>query len=139
MHMYPSHPLARLATVVLLTLATLLPGSPAQAETRVMPGSFTGYAFDTCWAPSQADMDAWLVSSPSWGVGIYIAGVNRFCQPQTTLTPEWVQTQSDNGWRLLPITLGLQASCSTRPRYQGHLIDPDPADGYAAARAQGRA
>ena len=130
----------RLAVVVLVTLATLLPGYPAQAETRVMPGPFTGYAFDTCQAPRQSYMDTWLDRSPFRGVGVYIAGINRHCDQQTYLNSDWVQTQSDNGWRILPLTVGLQASCNTRPKFQqpGHRISPDATDGYATARAQGR-
>ncbi|MGH3366322.1 MAG: glycoside hydrolase domain-containing protein [Nocardioidaceae bacterium] len=127
--------------VVLLSAVALLPSSPAQADTRVMPGSITGYAFDTCQAPSQRNMDAWLEASPYWGVGIYIAGINRFCFNQPLLTPQWLQTQSDNGWRILPLTVGLQASCSTNARFQapGRRINPNPAGDYAAARSQGGA
>ena len=44
------------------------------------------------------------------------------------------------GWRLLPITLGPQAWCTTRDRYLHQVrIDPHPTDTYAAARKQGRA
>ena len=47
--------------------------------------------------------------------------------------------QLADGWRILPITLGPQASCSTRfPRY-GRSIDPvinaSTTNGYAAAKA----
>jgi len=103
--------------------------------TGVMPGSFTGYAFDACDAPSQRQMDAWLEHSPYWAVGIYIAGENRACAQQPHLDADWVATQAARGWRLLPLSVGRQAPCSV-----GHWskIDPAPADGYAAARGQGR-
>jgi hypothetical protein len=138
---------SRRASVVLtslLTLATAFAGvlvvsSPAEAANRVTPGSFTGYGFDQCVTPSQSAMDAWLTSSPYWAVGIYIAGDSRYCgdDKQTNLTPEWVATQLRNGWRLLPITVGPQASCASR--YKDKVrINPDPTDNYAAARAQGR-
>ena len=66
---------ARTASVVLCALvATGLSAPPAQAASRVTPGSFTGFAFDTCTTPSDADMDAWRTSSPFWGVGVYIGG-----------------------------------------------------------------
>src|SRR3954462_535792 len=144
--MSPTKVLGRSAARVLtgLTgLATLLAAvvlaSPARAANVVTPGNFTGYGFDQCTAPSQRAMDAWLSGSPYWAVGIYISGDSRACTSQPNLTPAWVGTQLANGWRLLPITLGPQASCTTRPRSltQGR-INPAPASGYSAARAQGR-
>ena len=61
-------------------------------------------------------------------VGIYISGDSRACRDQPNLTPRWVSTQLTNGWRLLPITLGPQASCQPRfPRYgDDETIDPRP-------------
>jgi peptidoglycan hydrolase-like protein with peptidoglycan-binding domain len=105
------------------------------------PRNFTGYGFDQCLAPSQKAMDAWLRGSPFWAVGIYISGKSRGCRYQPNLTPAWVRTQLANGWRLLPITLGPQASCSTRfPRYGNDpTISSDPTKNYARARAMGRA
>lgn len=129
------------ATVVLTTVATLaaslLVATPAEAV-RVTPGSFTGYGFDQCQAPSQAEMDTWLTTSPYWAVGIYIAGDNRYCDEQTYLDATWVATQLRKRWRLLPLTVGLQASCKQVPRYNGKKISPDPTDNYATAREQGR-
>ena len=44
-----------------------------------------------------------------------------------------------NGWRLLPLTVGLQASCSNVDRYtRRDRISPDPTNNYATARKQGR-
>jgi hypothetical protein len=134
---------SRTATVLtaLATLASsLLVGSPAQAGNVVTPGDFTGYAFDQCLAPSQKAMDAWMDSSPYSGVGIYISGDSRACTSQPNLTPTWVSTQLARGWRLLPITLGPQAWCTTRERYLRQVrINPSPTSAYAAARSQGRA
>jgi Domain of unknown function (DUF1906)/Putative peptidoglycan binding domain len=133
---------ARIAVVTLLTgLAATLTVTPAQAAI-VTPGNFTGYGFDQCLAPSQSAMNAWLKNSPFLAVGIYISGNQRACRSQPNLTKTWVSTQLRSGWRLLPITLGPQASCSPRfPRYGLKSIDSRPgADGkYANARAQGRA
>ena len=126
----------------LVALATVLTGAattPAQAANRVTPGNFTGYGFDQCRTQSQEVMDAWLNSSPYLAVGVYIAGVDRFCgdDQQTELTPEWVSTQLAKGWRILPITVGPQASCSVR--YKDKVrIRSNPLDDYAAAREQGR-
>jgi peptidoglycan hydrolase-like protein with peptidoglycan-binding domain len=125
------------AAVLVSALVTGLPTS-ATADTRVMPGSFTGYAFDRCEAPSQEAMDRWRTRSRYWGVGIYIAGMNRLCDDQPNLTPEWVAEQSRKGWRLLPLVVGRQASCSPEGYYVGKRISAAPHDGYAKARAQGR-
>ena len=136
--------LARTATVALTGLATLAAGlvlaSPASAANRVTPGSFTGYGFDQCTAPTQRSMDAWLTSSPYWAVGIYISGDSRGCLSQPNLSATWVSTQLAKGWRLLPITLGPQASCTTRERYLRQVrISPSSTGTYAAARNQGGA
>ena len=130
-----------LALTVLATVAAgLLVAPSAQASSVVTPGSFTGYGFDQCHTPSQSAMDAWLTSSPYWAVGIYLSGDSRYCLDQPNLTPEWVDTQLANGWRLLPITLGPQAWCTTRDRYRQQVrIRPDSTDGYAKARSQGAA
>ncbi|HEX6248780.1 MAG TPA: glycoside hydrolase domain-containing protein [Nocardioidaceae bacterium] len=126
-------------TALVTTVAGLTVASPAQAANPPTPRNFSGYGFDQCVTPSQRAMDAWLTSSPYWAVGIYIAGDSRYCgdDQQTNLTPAWVSTQLANGWRLLPITVGPQASCSVRYRDQVR-ISPKPADDYAAAREQGR-
>ena len=84
----------------------------------VTPGTYTGLGFDQCHAPAQSAMDAWLKASPYRAVGIYISGASRGCRDQPNLTPTWIGTQLANGWRLLPITLGPQASCNPSfPRY----------------------
>jgi hypothetical protein len=139
----------RRVAVALTTIATaagsvlagsVLAASPAEARARVSPGSFTGYAFDQCVTQPQEVMDAWLTSSPYWAVGIYIAGDSRYCgdDKQVNLTPEWVETQLRYGWRLIPITVGPQASC--QPRYKDKVrIKADPTNDYAAAREQARA
>ena len=136
----------RLALAALVTLAAgtslvATTAGSAHAANRVTPGGFTGYGFDQCNAPTQSAMDAWLTGSPYWAVGIYISGRSRACREQRNLTPTWVATQLRNGWRLLPITMGPQASCSTRfPRYGNDpTINPDPSRIYAKARAMGRA
>jgi len=85
-------------------------------------------------------MDTWRATSPYWAVGIYIAGDNRYCgdDRQVNLDATWVATQLRKGWRLLPLTVGLQVSCSGVERYKGKKISADPARNYATAREQGR-
>ncbi|TIC88332.1 DUF1906 domain-containing protein [Nocardioides sp. GY 10113] len=115
----------------------------AAGTNPVTPGDFTGYGFDQCLAPTQKAMDAWLRSSPFLAVGIYISGNSRACRSQPNLTPTWISTQLRKGWRLLPITLGPQASCATRfPRYNDDpTINPQPGTGnrYLKARRMARA
>jgi peptidoglycan hydrolase-like protein with peptidoglycan-binding domain len=124
----------------LALLAGVLSAAPANAGNRVTPGNFTGYGFDQCLAPSQAAMDAWLTSSQFWAVGIYISGASRACVSQPNLSPTWVSTQLRKGWRLLPLTVGPQASCSTRDSYRNEKrISPKPDGHYSRAREQGRA
>ncbi len=142
----PSRVRRSLASAVIVALvATLgLTASNALATTPgppnpITPGNFAGYGFDQCNAPSQSAMTTWLKYSPFRAVGIYISGALRFCQDQPNLTPTWVATQLATGWHLLPIHLGAQASCNSRTRYKNDLINANPADDYAAARAQGRA
>ncbi|KAA1427561.1 glycoside hydrolase domain-containing protein [Nocardioides antri] len=132
------------AAAFLAFAMALVPFRPAAAEPNpVTPGDFRGYGFDQCLAPTQRAMDTWLDHSPFLAVGIYISGNSRWCRSQPNLTPRWIGTQLRKGWRLLPITLGPQASCNDAfPRY-----DDDPRingrpgrnDNYPAARRQGRA
>lgn len=130
---------ARRAVTVALTafamLSTgLLVAAPAEAMNRVSPGSFTGFAFDARCTPTQAEMDQWLATSPFLGVGVYIGGAERACT-EPAPTRAWVNRQSRRGWKVLPIWVGPQASCTG---YET-LIDPTPDREYAAARAQGNA
>lgn len=135
---------AGLVTAVAL-VGSAVPRTPAKVELAASsnpatPGNFTGHGFDQCLAPTQSSMDAWLKSSPFLAVGIYISGYSRYCRDQPNLTPTWISTQLRNGWKLLPITLGPQASCSDRyPRWgTDYTIKADPTNNYAAARKMGR-
>lgn len=107
--------------------------APAPAAPRAA-ARWSGYAFDACRAPSQAVMDRWRTASPFSGVGIYLGGIHRACE-QEHLTPGWVARQLDSGWKLLPIWVGPQASCTG----YDHRIDPSPGrfDRYGLARARG--
>jgi hypothetical protein len=132
------------AAVVAVVTAALIPLSQAataesaSARPAQHPRSFTGYAFDTCDAPSQRAMNRWRTHSKYWAAGIYIAGINRACTSQPHLTPRWVERQTEGGWRLLPLVVGRQASCSPPGYYRGKRISARPAGRYAKARAQGR-
>ncbi|TDC77577.1 DUF1906 domain-containing protein [Micromonospora sp. KC606] len=119
---------AAVVGMLLATTAVTAVAGPARAAgyTGPHPGTFTGLGFDTCAAPSDDAMTAWL-KSPYGALGIYIGGVNRGCK-QANLTPGWVAKQQAKGWRFFPLYVGLQAPCSSYSR----RIDP------AQAAAQGR-
>ena len=132
---------AAVSAVVTAALLPLLAAPSAQAHPtslREHPRSFTGYAFDTCDAPSQKAMNRWWTHSKYGAVGIYIAGMNRACSSQPHLTRRWVQRQSAKGWRLLPLVVGRQAACAPKGYYKHRRISSDPRGGYRTAQAQGR-
>ncbi|MFA6576727.1 MAG: glycoside hydrolase domain-containing protein [Nocardioides sp.] len=131
---------ASLLAALVAALLVLVGAPSSSAAERAATDGLTGYAFDARCAPTQAQMDAWLTGSPFWGAGIYLGGSMRSCgaAEQTHLDATWVQRQTSNGWRLLPIWVGPQASCSAYT----DRIDPEPAEvgstPYGAAEAQGR-
>ncbi len=135
-------PLAALLLALALVASAIPAAQSAPRPNPVTPGDLTGYGFDQCVAPEQWKMDRWLETSPFLSVGIYISGASRGCRDQPNLTPSWVRTQLRQGWRLLPITLGPQASC--QPSFPRYGNDPtiDPAAGatgrYPRAREMGR-
>ncbi|TDO52376.1 uncharacterized protein DUF1906 [Kribbella sp. VKM Ac-2527] len=88
------------------------PSTPIAYPAGATSTRYVGWAFDTCDAPTLAQMTAWK-SSPYRAVGIYIGGGNRACKAQTNLTPSWVSSVTKMGWRLIPIYLGWQAPCNT--------------------------
>ena len=101
-----------IAAVVVAASSFALQRADAAAWTTVQPGAFTGEAFDACTAPTSAAMTAWRAKSPYRAIGIYIGGVNRGCaQPQ--LSAAWVKQQVQAGWKLLPLYVGPQATCTT--------------------------
>jgi uncharacterized protein YraI len=105
------------AAVAVLMLGLPAPASAEPTTPLTYPAGgtatrFTGLAFDTCTAPTLAQMTAWKVS-PYKAIGIYVGGVNRTCaQPQ--LTASWVSSVTRMGYRLIPIYMGYQAPCTFR-------------------------
>jgi hypothetical protein len=82
------------------------PGTPTPS-TPTAGQVYTGYGFDACSAPSEAELSAWSVS-PFRAVGVYIGGANMACT-QTNLTSTWVSDEAAAGWHMIPIYVGLQA------------------------------
>ncbi|MFS8203288.1 glycoside hydrolase domain-containing protein (plasmid) [Streptomyces sp. CWNU-52B] len=72
--------------------------------------TFKGRAFDTCRAPSADTMRRWR-ASPYRAVGIYFGGRGRACRSQPHLSHSWMRTVQGQGWRVLPLYVGSQATC----------------------------
>ena len=134
-------PASSAGPAAITTVASTAKAASRTATLPPTPGNFTGYGFDQCLAPTQKTMDTWLARSPYLAVGIYVSGDSRACREQPNLTRTWIRTQLTRGWKLLPITLGPQASCQPRfPRYDDdYKISPAPGSGkYPKARSMGR-
>ncbi len=105
---------------------------PGRAATAPTPAYTKG--FDACAAPSLTTMSKWKTSSPYVNVGVYIGGANRGCA-QPNLTASWVSSVWAQGWKLLPIWVGPQASCThTRQHHEvvgghDHRVLPGPRRG----------
>ncbi len=82
--------------------------SAAVTTSTSTPGEiYTGKGFDVCSTPSESHMSSWG-RSPYRAIGVYIGGTNRACT-QANLSAGWVNTESEAGWHLIPIYVGLQA------------------------------
>jgi hypothetical protein len=82
------------------------------------------FGFDTCETPSVNQMSAWRLASPYTSIGIYIGGVNRACANTALNSTTWFNTVAGQGWRFIPIYVGLQAPCS------GFAQRIDPANAF---------
>ena len=107
--------------------------SPTPAAISTAGEIYTGSGFDACNTPSQSQMNAWG-ASPYRGIGVYIGGANMACS-QPNLNSTWVTAQSDAGWHLIPIYVGLQApvnSCGCAAM----STNPTTAESQGTAAAQ---
>jgi hypothetical protein len=84
-------------------------------------------------------MAAWRLASPYTSAGVYIGGENRGCPNSAFNSSSWVNTVFGQGWRLIPIYVGLQAPCISfssaqiardpaTAAYQGYLNAQDAAN-----------
>ena len=110
---------AAAAAAAVAGTALVVPGAfadpaPAAVQRQEPPtlGHFTGEGFDKCLTPSTGDMRSWL-ASPYRAVNIYFGGINRACDNQPELTPQWVSTVTSNGWGIIPTFVGLQSQCQS--------------------------
>jgi Domain of unknown function (DUF1906) len=87
-----------------------VPGVMDPPQARLLPAgvtNFHGRGFDTCTAPSEAVMAAWLRSSPYQAIGIYLGGSDAACA-QPNLTPAWLRAEAAAGWHFIPMYVGPQ-------------------------------
>lgn len=125
-----------MSAVVGVTGTVMAPAAAAASVPTTYPAGassawFLGSAFDTCTAPSLSQMRAWK-ASPYGGVAIYVGGPNRGCS-QPNLTSTWTRTVTREGWKLIPIYVGLQAPCATRTTFD--TITPSRAQAQGTASA----
>jgi hypothetical protein len=71
-------------------------------------------------------MRGWL-SSDYRAVGVYFGGRARGCREQPNLTPGWVRTANEMGWRIIPVYVGSQSPCVTSEKKRDYRIDADNA------------
>jgi hypothetical protein len=119
------------AGVVVAPIASADPGTVTKYPKRASATSFLGAAFDTCAAPSLDVMAAWT-ASPYQAIGVYVGGPNRYCE-QPNLTADWITGVTDQGWKVMPIYVGLQAPCSDRTTTIGITASQASAQGRASA------
>jgi Domain of unknown function (DUF1906) len=111
----------------------------AATATRLAPGAghastagarIVGKGFDTCAAPSIAEMQAWDHAFSY--AGIYIGGAEVGC-PYGNLSAAWVRSVTALGWGLIPTYVGAQAPCNTQFTVRIHPAWA-AAEGQAAAQ-----
>jgi hypothetical protein len=124
--------LVLVVVAIAVALAACKPPPPPPPPPPPAPPA-TPLGFDACAAPSTSTMNAWR-SSPYKSVGIYIGGANRGCA-QPNLNSSWVSNVTGQGWKLLPIWVGPQASCTTLGSTT--KITADPSQAYNQGASQG--
>ena len=97
----------------------------AHAASTTPNTAFSGKGFDTCVAPSSAQMDDWYSHSPYRGVGVYIGGASyhpdQDCKSSANPNPptdggysaDWVAHQAATGWGMWAIYAGQQGPTLT--------------------------
>lgn len=132
------------AALLVATLPLLGVSAPAWAgrpspdiAARTAPQPAPGHLLmmDTATTPALASVQAWQAASPYRAIAVYIPAKSafdvRYDKTQTNLTADWVRQVRAGGWQVLPIYVGLQASCSSFSKRM--------AASTAKARAQGTA
>jgi hypothetical protein len=103
--------------------------SPIGGSGEIRYGVSKVKGFDTCSAPTVAQMQTWWNNTPYYDIGIYIGGAMRACS-QPNLTSAWARSVHEQGWSFYLTWVGPQAPCTSfRVRFSS-----DP----TTARQQGR-
>ena len=75
-----------------------------------------GQGFDTCAAPTTAQLAAWKQAGPYEYLGIYLGGSMHYapCRSynETHQTPQWLTAVREQGWQFIPTWVGPQAPCT---------------------------
>lgn len=137
----------RLGSLVLLTVLALVAGAqpgfavptPVDVAGRPpTPAAGHHLMMDTASAPHATTMATWQRTAPYRAIGVYVPVApgtdNRYDKRQVNLTAAWVRTVRAAGWHVLPIYVGLQASCqSTRYHRMSGNAGTARSQGIAAA------
>lgn len=89
--------------------AMALPSALREADAQLKAAvQTTSRGFDSCEAPTVAQMQNWKTNSPyGWSI-IYLGGSQRAC-PQNNLNSSWVSQVFAQGWRVVPTWVGPQS------------------------------
>jgi murein DD-endopeptidase MepM/ murein hydrolase activator NlpD/photosystem II stability/assembly factor-like uncharacterized protein len=137
---------AQARTLLTRASSALVPARPLAAESSTRAAAVSSdLGFDQCVAGSVSQMQAWRTYSPFRDANVYLGGVSRGCA-QPNLTPSWVGSVFEQGWRLIPTWVGPQAPCTSyrnriaadaaTARHQG-VAEADQAASAAAALGLG--
>ncbi len=112
--------------------ATLTAASTTTSSS-VGPVLYQGQGFDTCQAPTEKQMAVWRTYSPFDAVGVYIGGVNAAC---TNVTATWIADESNAGWHIFPLYVGLQSPCAFQSGMASLSWNPTTAFGQGKTDAK---
>jgi hypothetical protein len=119
------------AAAAVAPTASAEPTTPTKYPKRASTTRYHGAAFDTCQTPTLAAMTAWS-ASPYRATAIYLDAPNRYCA-QPNLTADWVNGVTAQGWKVLPVYVGLQAPCADRITFDEITASKAAAQGKASA------
>ena len=120
-----------------------LPLAPAAALT--LPASVSrmyDQGFDNCSKPSQAQLQAWMDSSPFVAWNIYMGGSNAACDaPYIGITADYIRAAAQQGWRFIFTWVGPQArypTCLSKDLYNTYIYT-NTTDAYNQGKSEGEA
>lgn len=97
-----------------------------------------GQGFDTCAAPTPAQLATWKQATAYEYLGIYLGGSMHYSNCKTYneqhQTPQWLSEVRGQGWQFIPTWVGPQAPCTAF----SDQISQDPATARAEGIIQGQ-